>query len=215
MRSIEKIKTFLLKCQHSDTSVALATWRHLRYRMLGKNILANDKVIIKGAANIETGGLLQIGMNPVAMMHKRDSTLLNVKGRLTFLDNYIIGKGCRLDIGENATAELGKGYITANSIFIIWHGISIGHDHAISWGCQFIDGDHHHISYLGRQERDPRIVIGNHVWVGSNVTVLKGSRIPDGCVIAAGAVVCSVFEKPNCLIAGNPAKVIREQISWQ
>ncbi len=215
MRSTEKLRTFLLKCQHSDTSASLAALRHIRYRMLGKNILANDRVVIKGARNIETRGLLQIGMNPVAMMHKHDHTLLNIKGRLTFLDNYIIGKGCRFDIGEAATAELGKGYITANSIFIICHGINIGHDCAISWGCQFIDWDHHQISYLGRQERDPRIVIGNHVWVGSNVSVLKGSRIPDGCVIAAGSVVCSVFEQSNCLIAGNPAKVIREEIAWQ
>ena len=59
------------------------------------------------------------------------------------------------------------------------------------------------------------LMIGPHVWIGSSVTVLKGAVIPDGCVIAAGSVVCSKFEMKNALIAGNPARVIRENISWE
>ena len=63
-------------------------------------------------------------------------------------------------------------------------------------------------------ERDNRIVIGSHVWIGSRVSVLKGSVIPDGCVVASSSVVKSIFTEKNALIAGNPAKIVRQNVSW-
>lgn len=58
------------------------------------------------------------------------------------------------------------------------------------------------------------IVIGNHVWIGLNVTILKGVTIGDGCMVAAGAVVTKSFP-PNYLIGGVPAKIIKEDILWR
>lgn len=52
------------------------------------------------------------------------------------------------------------------------------------------------------------ITIGNNVWMGGNVTVLPGVTIGDNVVIGAGAVVTKSFPG-NCLIAGNPARIIR------
>ena len=50
------------------------------------------------------------------------------------------------------------------------------------------------------------VVVGDAVWVGSRVTILPGTRIGDGAIIQAGAVVHG--EIPSCAIAGgNPAKV--------
>jgi len=183
--------------------------------MAGKNIFANDHVIIKGLENIHTKGLLQIGMWYVGFMHKKDITYLNINGKLIFRDSYSIGKGCRFDIGHGAIAEFGKGYVNARTNFIIMHGITVGNDCVISWGCEFLDADFHDVVYSGKKERSPLIEIGNHVWIGSNVIVLKGSRIPDGCVIASGSVVSAVFEKSGCLIGGNPAKVIKENVEWK
>lgn len=56
--------------------------------------------------------------------------------------------------------------------------------------------------------------IGNHVWVGTRATILKNADIPDNSVIGAGSVVTSKFDKGNVVIAGNPAKVIKENIDW-
>jgi len=212
---MSKLKALIETCRKSDSSFLLVIIRHIRYKMAGKKILANNKVIIKGLKNIHTTGLLQIGMSYVGFAHKDDITYLNINGNLIFQSNYAIGKGCRFDIGNGAIAKFGSGFVNPMSNFIIMHGITIGDGCAISWGCEFLDEDFHHITYNGKKERVPSIEIGNHVWVGSNVTVLKGSKIPDGCVVASGSVVFSVFQKPNCLIGGNPAKVIRENVEWK
>ena len=53
------------------------------------------------------------------------------------------------------------------------------------------------------------IVIGNDVWLGAGVTILKGSNIGDGCIVAAGAVVLRGHYPERSLIAGNPATVVK------
>ena len=59
------------------------------------------------------------------------------------------------------------------------------------------------------------IHIGENVWIASNVFVLKGSTILDNSIVALGAVVCKKFEKENVLIACNPSKIIKENVSWK
>lgn len=54
------------------------------------------------------------------------------------------------------------------------------------------------------------IVIGNNCWIGSNVIFLDGSRIGDGCVVAAGAVVVGEYPN-NTVIGGIPARVIKQR----
>lgn len=58
------------------------------------------------------------------------------------------------------------------------------------------------------------VTIGNHVWVGYGATICKNTKIADGCIIGTGAVVSGTFDKPNCVIAGNPARVVKENASW-
>ncbi len=58
------------------------------------------------------------------------------------------------------------------------------------------------------------ISIGNHVWLGNGVKVLKNSFIPDNCAVGAGSIVVGNFTTPNVLLAGVPAKVIKSSINW-
>ena len=51
-------------------------------------------------------------------------------------------------------------------------------------------------------------MIGKNCFIGCNSIILKGTVLGDGCVVGAGAVVCGKFED-NCVIAGNPARVIK------
>ena len=96
------------------------------------------------------------------------------------------------------------------------HGLEVGEGCAIAWGCSFLDEDFHVIRYEGQKRAGGnRIVIGSHVWIGSNVSVLKGAAIPDGCVVASGSVVTSRFSQERALLAGNPARVVRNDVEWE
>lgn len=60
----------------------------------------------------------------------------------------------------------------------------------------------------GKNEYDRPVVIEDDVWVGANVTILKGVTIGRGSVVAAGAVVTKSFP-PYSVIGGVPARLLR------
>ena len=57
-------------------------------------------------------------------------------------------------------------------------------------------------------------IVGDHVWLGREVILLKNAHVPRGCIVSARAVVTKEFTEPNCLIAGNPAQVKKKGIDW-
>lgn len=59
------------------------------------------------------------------------------------------------------------------------------------------------------------IIIGDHVWIGARCMLLKGTEIPSNCVIGAGSVVNKKFKESGCIIAGNPAKIVKKNIKWE
>lgn len=78
-------------------------------------------------------------------------------------------------------------------------------------------GDSHSVIDLeGRRVNCSKdVIFGNRVWVGQDVTVLKGASVGHSCILGACAVVTRKFDAPNCVIAGNPAKVVREGVDWK
>ncbi len=58
------------------------------------------------------------------------------------------------------------------------------------------------------------IKIHDKVWVGARCMILKGAEISEGSIVGAMALVNKKFNEPNILIAGVPAKKIRENVSW-
>lgn len=63
------------------------------------------------------------------------------------------------------------------------------------------------VNFAG-QEKNDRVIIGNDVWIGQNVTILPSVKIGDGAVIAAGAVVTKNVPDYS-IVGGVPAKIIR------
>ena len=94
--------------------------------------------------------------------------------------------------------------------------VDIGSGCMFSYGIELNCTDHHSIF----NEKDELInigkyiTIGSHVWVCKNVTVMKNTNIPNGCILAEGCIVTKNFDKENCVIAGNPAKIVKENIRW-
>jgi len=53
------------------------------------------------------------------------------------------------------------------------------------------------------------IKIGNNCWIGANVVIMPEVNIGNNVIIGAGSIVTKSFPS-NCVIAGNPARIIRE-----
>lgn len=58
------------------------------------------------------------------------------------------------------------------------------------------------------------VSIGNHVWIGQRAVILKGAYIGKESVIGANSLVTGKKFKDNVVLAGQPAKVIKENVTW-
>ncbi|MEX2976144.1 DapH/DapD/GlmU-related protein [Serratia fonticola] len=213
---IGQLKKIRVLCKKSECSFVYVLMKSLYYRVVGlRNFLSSNKVEIKGIKNITLdNGTLIIGLKNVGHVSNTTPTYLNIRGKLICSGSTSFGRGCRIDISEGAFFEIQGGYIGPENDFIIYNGIEVGKGCNISWGCQFLDDDFHSIDYENKKERNKKIHIGDNVWIGCNSSILKGTHIAKGCVVAANAVVSGIFLEEGCLIAGNPAKVIKRNISW-
>ena len=94
--------------------------------------------------------------------------------------------------------------------------IIIGEDCLFSSGIVFRTGDSHSILDMNGKRINPSkdIVIHNHVWIGHRVLVNKGVEIGADNVVGTGAVVTKSIFQSNVVIAGVPAKKVKEGIDW-
>ena len=131
----------------------------------------------------------------------------------TGVERAKIGPGCTVFI--NGDFSIGDSYINGFSRIACSDEISIGDNCAVSWACEIMDSDGHYIKYDGKDtvSKEP-IEIRDNVWIGHSAIINKGVTIHDGSVVASGSVVVSDVP-PNTLVAGNPAEVVRENVSWE
>ena len=112
------------------------------------------------------------------------------------------------------------------------YNIYLGKEVMVNFNCVFLDvcpiiiGDYtligpntqiytacHSLDYKERQENKEfgkPVRIGDHVWIGGNVTILPGVSIGDHSIIGAGSVVTKDIPA-NVIAVGNPCKVIKDQ----
>ena len=75
------------------------------------------------------------------------------------------------------------------------------------------DYDGHYIEETAYRTAKP-VTIGDNVWIGYRAMILKGVTIGNNSVVAANSVVTKDIPA-NCIVAGNPAKIIRTNINWR
>jgi len=90
--------------------------------------------------------------------------------------------------------------------------VSIGDHVLISWDVNIIEFDYH-APGGGLPEPKP-IIIEDEVWIGARCIITKGITIGKGSILAAGAVVTKSVPSYT-LVAGNPAKPIKNVSSWK
>jgi acetyltransferase-like isoleucine patch superfamily enzyme len=92
--------------------------------------------------------------------------------------------------------------------------ISVGRSTLIASGCKFIDHDHgfstRSTPMAIQTGAEAAIVIEQDVWIGANAVVLKGVKIGQGAIIAAGSVVTKSVG-PFEVWGGTPAKKLKDR----
>ena len=58
------------------------------------------------------------------------------------------------------------------------------------------------------------VVVGRHVWITAHVRIMKGTIIPDNCIIANSSVVIGKLKKTNAIYGGSPARILKDGINW-
>lgn len=172
----------------------------------GKNLLLKGVPVIFN----KKGAILNIGDNCTI----KSSLLSNLVGLYSRTIIVTRTPGAEIIIGDNVG-------ISGVTIYAR-KKITIGDNTCIGGNCKILDNDFHPIevemrnkllqdAHGGDSELVPtrEIKIGKNCFIGCNSIILKGTILGDGCVVGAGAVVAGKFEE-NCVIAGNPARVIKK-----
>ena len=178
-----------------------------------KNVFLHHSSIIKCKSKINISGKLVID---------RDCYIdaLSKEG-ISFGDTVALGMKTVI-VCTSSIDAIGKGIMVGKHTSLGTHGfygcaggISIG-DNVLIGNYVSMHSENHNYNYHSLLIREQGvshqgIIIGNDCWIGSKVTILDGSCIGDGCVIAAGAVVRGKIPSYS-VIGGVPAKILKERI---
>jgi len=142
-----------------------------------------------------------------------DNCTFEFEGSSRYLRNSMIKvlNGGSVKIGEN-TSMVNKAFICSSGARIV-----LGKDCMLASHVTIRDNDAHDIvDNQGVVINKPKdVIIGDHVWFGMRTIVLKGARIGNNCVTGAGSVILAQTPaEDNCVIAGNPAKIVKKEINW-
>ena len=176
----------------------------------------NNKIII--GSNIKLFGAIRITIIG-------DNNTIHIKDNLIIKRNLHIsiypggprfkGNNCSVFIdeksnfnGDNIVLECGEENTS----------ISIGKECLFAKNIKITTTDNHTIYDCSTNERinaPGDVIIGNHVWFCENVTVLNNTRIGNESVVACNAIVTGKTFPNNVVIAGIPAKIIKNNINWK
>ena len=153
--------------------------------------------------------------------------------RINIGSDCLLGVKCIFETDEGEVSIGDRVYIGASTI-ICRNKITFGNDILVAWGVMFYDHDSHSVDYKERQEdikqvlkdfkqskgnylqnknwevvKSAPISIHDNVWIGMDALILKGVTIGEGAIVAARSVVTKDVP-PFAVVAGNPAKVVKQ-----
>ncbi|WP_299314658.1 acyltransferase [uncultured Aquimarina sp.] len=159
-------------------------------------------------------------------MIRKDCNISNIVINIQGDNHYLeIGSGCRISggmfwlehtnckiiIGAKTTIEWAHLAATEDNSCII-----IGEDCMLSDNISIRTSDSHSIIDLESNKRINKaknVSIGDHVWLGAHVKILKGVNIGNNSVISMGAIVTKDISN-NSIATGIPARVIKKNTNW-
>lgn len=162
----------------------------------------------------------KLNLYGIPIIFKKRGSELKVGNNCTIKSSFLsnlVGLNQRTIIvtrTKEAVIKIGDNVGISGATIYARKGIKIGDNTLIGANVKILDNDFHPLDVDDRNKnriekiKSKEIIIGKNCFIGCNTLVLKGSEIGDGSVIGAGSVVSGIFPE-NCMIVGNPAKVIK------
>jgi acetyltransferase-like isoleucine patch superfamily enzyme len=189
---------------------------------------ADNIIEIDGNANFKRSRIIVNGDNNVIKLGKTLSYtnfVVNIKGNNKLLEiqpstKNINGLKFVSIRSDNQQFKIGNNFSCGGMEVQMNDGnekCTIGADGLFSWGIKIRTSDGHSVVDLASNKAInlPKDVhIADRVWVGEDVSFLKGAEISSDSVVGSRAVVTKRFNQSNCVIAGFPAVVVKENIKW-
>lgn len=193
----------------------------IRFRLpRGNSFRIYPKSVIKIASNASlkiNKGSLSINVKWTSGRDRRNISefILNERSKFICDGDFILYQGASIYLAPNAQMMTkGLSFANTNTQINCFNYIEIGEGTYISDDVRIQDSDNHFVIENGVKKLNTApIIIGDHVWIGKNAIILKGVTIGDGAIIAAGSIVVKNVPSKT-LVAGNPAKVIKENVEW-
>lgn len=128
-------------------------------------------------------------------------------------DLWIEDDGGTITIGEQCTFEAAHIAVTEPG-----SSITIGRDCLFAYDIDIRTGDSHSIIDTQTDKRinyARDVLIGDHVWIAAHCSILKGVRLGRNSVVATRSVVTKPFDQEGVIVGGNPARILKENVTWQ
>lgn len=183
------------------------------------------KLNIVGKGNRVKIGELRSGSGLISISIYGDNCRLEIEEGCAVNQRLSILMGqCHPNFGKvrNCAIHIGKGTSIESASVILFSShtaVSVGANCMLSFDITLYQTDAHPIYEFGTDKivNIPRtMTIGDHVWIGKGVSIMKNSIIPDGCIVGWGSVVTGRFTEPNSILCGNPARQIKgRKVDWK
>ena len=209
-----KIKLYISLMKNNNQLLFIDNNQEKRF-----NLLSNIKKI---TISIE-------GKNNIIRLPKNNKIYglrIDIHGNNNFFElndsKYEFGKLSEIILENGAKLIIGKDCLVTSRLFIHAEGpnthIKIGNNCFLARETTIRNTDTHAIYDKNNKQKilnaNSSVTIGNHVWITQKCTILKGVTLANNCIVGTNSIVTKSFEKEYCIIAGNPAKIVKTDVNW-
>lgn len=138
----------------------------------------------------------------VQNINPRTEIAVGGKSKLTLKHSVFTRRNVSFRV-EGGELTIGTSFFNQGCAITCMDNIQIGDNCLFGPNVVVVDHDHEYRytdERRGNHYRKAPISIGNNVWIGANVTILRGTQIEDGAVIGAGCVIRGKVEKNTVVV---------------